>query len=360
MKYALFLCRGLAEPVFPSDMTKIQDFSLSGLESSFFPETYGIARYSHTNSTDLSGILAAALGVKEKSVTDPVFITAYVGGVIEKGNVCIECSFAGITPADDGETELVCRCDDISNQEAKELFSFLSDELSNSVFKFVGTAFGCGYVVWKQGDTRGTGIVPITDTPEAVSDVMPHGEFAQPFIDMVNRSRELLCDSSFNHERRQQGREEISALWFDSAVAVPDIPKFKDIFGISAAVCSNDAATLGLCKMADIETVIQPSDSDADLMIFDIDLFRIADDAGRAFSKVCRLVSELSAEKIMIAALPPNINDDETELCPPMPFVIFGRKKEMSVGRNMHFPADAYKSGLFVPDANKLFELLIT
>lgn len=360
MRFALYLLRGLGDTVFPYDTGIMPYMSFSDINGLLFPGKSGITRFSQTNHTDLARIMYTLLGMNERNYCgDPVFMTSYCSGEPVVGDVCIECSFGSIRYSDEEDTEYIERCSDLSDEEFSELFEYVSQRMSNSVFEFVSSDSGRGYIIWNKGDTRGTGLMPLADDSLVYSDAMPHGEFSEPFINMINTSRELLYDCPVNIRLRQQGRKEASVLWFGNAGTVPEIPHFSDVFGMTASVYTTDKTAEGLCRSAGIDVVSCISDCSSDILIYDADLSGKKSEI--TSSDIIDLLSSgvsHDTERIMISSLPSVISDAEVELCPPMPFVLFDRKLDRA-DNEFRFPPDAYGSGLYIPDAYQLLKLLI-
>jgi len=95
---------------------------------------------------------------------------------------------------------------------------------------------------------------------------MPHGPGSDLLRELMLRSQDVLRDHPVNIERKKRKRRgEIPAtmIWlFWGSGRIPDLPPFKEKYGLDAAMTSGVDLLHGLAKMARIDTIKIPGVTD--------------------------------------------------------------------------------------------------
>ena len=136
----------------------------------------------------------------------------------------------------------------ISNDEAKELILFLDEKLgSDKVKLYPGVSYRHLLVI--KGGNKNIQCTPPHDVPdypfkdELVKSKTPEAdETAQLLNDLILKSQELLKDHPVNLKRKAAGKDMATSLWPWSPGYKPEMPTFKEMFGIqkSAVISAVD------------------------------------------------------------------------------------------------------------------------
>jgi 2,3-bisphosphoglycerate-independent phosphoglycerate mutase len=127
---------------------------------------------------------------------------------------------------------------EISTKEAHILMKDLNEKLSDGFINFYG---GTSY--------RNLALLPDTlcqteFTPphdimdKKVSDYLPKGEGNTIFINLIEKSREILKNHPINLARIEAGKRPANSIWFWGKGTKPSLPKFEDLYNLKGAIIS--------------------------------------------------------------------------------------------------------------------------
>ena len=123
----------------------------------------------------------------------------------------------------------------ISNAEAQRLISDLSRALDLSGFEF---HYGVSYrnlLVYRGHEAFNLTTKPPHEIPEEpISRWLPKGSGSQILRQIMDRSRELFDQHEVNEVRRQTGHNPATQVWLWGQGHAPDLPKFRDRFGVQS------------------------------------------------------------------------------------------------------------------------------
>ncbi|MFC2070826.1 cofactor-independent phosphoglycerate mutase, partial [Chloroflexota bacterium] len=96
---------------------------------------------------------------------------------------------------------------------------------------------------------------PPHDIPgRSINEYMPDGPGSDLLLDLMKRSEAVLKEHRINVERRARGETEPNTIWlFWGSGKLPEMPAFKDAYGLDAAITSGVDLLRGLAKMADMK-----------------------------------------------------------------------------------------------------------
>ena len=85
---------------------------------------------------------------------------------------------------------------------------------------------------------------------------MPQGEGSEILRDLMARSEKVLKSHPVNQERRARGEIPATTIWlFWGTGRVPEMPAFRQVYGLKAAMISGVDLLRGLAKMAEMEVL---------------------------------------------------------------------------------------------------------
>lgn len=146
----------------------------------------------------------------------------------------------------------------IATEEARQLIETLDAELGSDAFRFYPGVSYRHCLVWRDG-RLGMKLTPPHDiTGRPIAEFLPSGEGAQALRSMMEASQEILTHHPVNVHRRAQGEAAISSIWLWGAGKRPQIPSFRDKYGLTGAVISAVDLHKGLAIYAGLEPISVP------------------------------------------------------------------------------------------------------
>ena len=238
----------------------------------------------HTPSLDAmaqKGILGLVRtvppGMEPSSACACMSVFGYDPRVHYRGRAAIEVRGMGI-PIGDGE--VVFRCNlvavrdgrmwdhssgHISTSEAQQIIAALNESLGNDQVHFYpGVSYRHICKLKGQEDTLLATCTPphdILDKP--IAEFLPHGPGSDLLRDLMIRSEAVLRDHPVNVKRKARGDIPATMIWlFWSSGRVLDMPTFKQMYGLDAAMTSAVDILRGLALMMGMEVLEIPGVKD--------------------------------------------------------------------------------------------------
>jgi len=216
-------------------------------------------------------------GMEPSSACACMSVLGYDPEVYYRGRAAIEARNMGITI---GEGEVVFRCNlvavrdgmmwsyssgHISTAEAKSLVAALEDSLGNDDISFYpGVSYRHICKLKGREDTLSVTCTPPHDIPgKSISEFLPHGPGSDFLKGLMRRSEAVLRDHPVNVERRNRGDIPATMIWlFWGSGRVPDMPAFKQVYGLSTAMTSGVDLLRGLARMVGMDILDIPGVTD--------------------------------------------------------------------------------------------------
>ena len=209
-------------------------------------------------------------GMEPSSACACTSVFGYDPRVHYRGRAAIEARSMGI-PIGDGE--VVFRCNlvavrdgrmwdysagHISSSEAHQLIAALNESLGNDQVHFYpGVSYRHICKLKGREDTLLATCTPPHDIHgKPVDEFMPRGSGSDLLRDLMIRSEAVIRDHPVNVERKARGDIPATMIWlFWSSGKVPDMPPFKQIYGLDAAMTSAVDVLRGLARMTGMEVL---------------------------------------------------------------------------------------------------------
>ena len=344
------------------------------------------------------------MGMEPSSACASISVLGYDPKVYYRGRSAIEARSMGI-PIGDGE--VVFRCNlvatrngkmwsyssgYISTEEAKQLIAALSESLGNDrVHFYPGVSYRHICKLKGQEDTLLATCTPPHDIPnKPIAEFLPRGKGSKFLKDLMKRSEAVLKDHPVNIERRSRGDIPATMLWlFWGSGKVPDMPAFKQVYGLSAAMTSGVDLLRGLARMLgmevlDIAGVTDGLDNDYaaqavgalkalenhDLVVIHIEAPDEAAHAGSIDDKIeairrvdSEVISRLRAwrsDDLRLLIMPdhPTPIKTQTHSPEPVPFLLWGAGFTPN-GAKRFTEAEAKSTGLFIEEGYNIMGRLV-
>lgn len=216
-------------------------------------------------------------GMEPSSACACMSILGYDPKVYYRGRAAIEARSMGIPV---GEDEVVFRCNlvavdggrmldyssgHISTAEARPLIAALNEKLGDDGVSFYpGLSYRHVCKLKGMEEAALATCTPPHDIPDKpIADFLPKGKGSHILRDLMKRSEEVLREHPVNMERKARGETPATMIWlFWGSGRVPDMPAFKQIYGVDAALTSGVDLLQGLGKMVEMEILNIPGVTD--------------------------------------------------------------------------------------------------
>ena len=398
MKYLVVLCDGMADV--PNDLlggkTPMQKANKPMMDKLCKTAKIGMCK-------------TVAEGLKPGSDVANLSVLGYDAKTCYSGRSPLEAANLGIDLNDD---EIAMRCNlvtlsDAENYEDRVMVDYCggdisteeADELIKALQKEFGDENNCFYtgvqyrhcLVSKLGGL-GLNFTPPHDiSDKVIGEYLSKEEKAQPFIELMKKSVDVLQNHPVNLKRVAEGKRPANSAWFWGEGKKPQLPFFKDMFGLSGAVVSAVDLIRGIGKLskmevAEIDGVTGYIDTDFDKKANTAKEFPTRNDfvfvhleapdecghRGEAENKVKAI--ELIDEKILtplyeelkkysdfrILVMPdhPTPLTIKTHTSDPVPFMIFDSNKDYQ-GAETFTEENAKKSGLYIDKSVDLMPMFL-
>jgi len=344
------------------------------------------------------------LGMEPSSACACMSVLGYDPKVHYRGRAAIEARSMGI-PIGDGE--VVFRCNlvavrdgrmwdhssgHISTSEAQQIIAALNESLGNDQVHFYpGVSYRHICQLKGREDTLLATCTPphdILDKP--IAEFLPRGPGSDLLRDLMKRSEAVIRDHPMNVKRKARGDIPATMIWlFWSSGRVPDMPAFKQMYGLDAAMTSAVDVLRGLAQMMgmevlDIAGVKDGLDNDftaqgagalaalnkRDLVVIHIEApdeaahSGVIDDKIETIQRIDReVVSQLhswqpNALRVLIMPDHPTPIRVRTHVPDPVPFMLWGAGL-IPNGAKRFTEAEAKSTGLFIDPGYNIMGRLI-
>jgi len=220
-------------------------------------------------------------GMEPSSACACMSLLGYDPVVYYRGRASIEALSMGIPI---GPGEVVFRCNlvavrdgkmfdysagHISSEEAAQLVATLNEDLGNGrgggrIHFYPGVSYRHILKLGGAEETLKATCTPPHDIPgQPIADFLPQGPGSALLLDLMRRSEASLHDHPVNVRRRSRGDVEPTTIWlFWGSGAIPQVPSFRQLYGLRAAMTSGVDLLRGLAKMMSMTIVDIPGVTD--------------------------------------------------------------------------------------------------
>jgi len=216
-------------------------------------------------------------GMEPSSACACMSIMGYDPRVYYRGRSGIEAASMGITVEDD---EVTFRCNlvavqdgrmrdysagHIRDSEAHALLDALEQSLGDeSVTFYKGVGYRHICKIKGQRDTLQATCTPPHDIPDKpIVEFLPSGPGSEILRDLMARSVDVLRDHPVNRARESRGELPATMLWlFWGSGKLPAMPRFKELYGLDAAMTSGVGLLKGMALMVGVDNLDIPGVTD--------------------------------------------------------------------------------------------------
>jgi len=344
-------------------------------------------------------------GMEPSSLNACMSVLGYDPAVHRLGRAAIEARSLGI-PISAGEVLFRCnlvtitdgRMKDysaghISSDEARQLIEALNEKLGDEKVRFYSGLSYRHIVKIKNGNESLQAVCtpPHDISSKAIGEFLPYGPGSDLLLGLMKRSEEVLREHPVNLERRARGELPANMIWlFWGSGKEADIPAFRQVYGLEAAVTSAVDVIKGLAQIMGMDVLEIPGVKDGmdndfagqaagaldalekyDLVVIHIEATDEAGHGGLIDDKVeairridNEVVSRVRAWKgnslrVLIMPDHPTPIETRTHSPEPVPFMLWG-EDFTSNGATRFTEAEAAKTDLFIdPGYNIMGRLIV-
>ena len=334
-------------------------------------------------------------GMEPSSACACMSILGYDPRVYYKGRSAIEAASMGI-PINKGEVAFRCnlvsvrdsRMQDyssghIGDSEAHALIEALNKSLGSEAIHFYpGVSYRHICKIKGHTDMLQAACTPPHDIPnKPIAEYIPHGPGSDLLRDLMARSVEVLQNHPVNKAREARGEFPAAMIWlFWGSGEIPELPSFKKVYRLSAAMTSGVDLLRGLAKMAKIDNLDIPGVTDGmdndfvaqvsgalkaldrhDLVVVHIEAPDEAAHGGHIDDKIKAIervdeevlgrILAYKKDSLRVLAMPDHATPIEarTHVADPVPFVLWGSGIK-AVSARAFSEKEAKGTGIFIKD----------
>jgi len=334
-------------------------------------------------------------GMEPSSACACMSILGYDPRVYYKGRSAIEAASMGI-PINKGEVAFRCnlvsvrdsRMQDyssghIGDSEAHALIEALNKSLGSEAIHFYpGVSYRHICKIKGHTDMLQAACTPPHDIPnKPIAEYIPHGPGSDLLRDLMARSVEVLQNHPVNKAREARGEFPAAMIWlFWGSGEIPELPSFKKVYRLSAAMTSGVDLLRGLAKMAKIDNLDIPGVTDGmdndfvaqvsgalkaldrhDLVVVHIEAPDEAAHGGHIDDKIKAIervdeevlgrILAYKKDSLRVLAMPDHATPIEarTHVADPVPFVLWGSGFKV-VSAGAFSEKEAKNAGIFIKD----------
>ncbi len=146
--------------------------------------------------------------------------------------------------------------DEITTPEADLLIKSLEEKLGNEYRKFYTGVSYRHCLIWKNGNDKYNFMRPHDILGKRIGDYLPKLEDGgEEFLKLMKASYEILKDHPVNLDRKARGLKPANSAWLWSPGKKPQLPSFKQKWGLNAAVISAVDLIKGIGLCAEMESI---------------------------------------------------------------------------------------------------------
>ncbi|MDO8568521.1 MAG: cofactor-independent phosphoglycerate mutase [Dehalococcoidales bacterium] len=343
-------------------------------------------------------------GMEPSSACACMSVMGYDPKIYYRGRAAIEARSMGIGI---GEGEVVFRCNlvavkdgkmwsyssgHITNDEAKTLIAALNERLgSDSVRFFPGVGYRHILKLKGKDETARAICTPPHDIPgKPVAEFLPNGAGSDFLRDLMARSEAVLGNHAVNLARTSRGEIPATTTWlFWGSGRIPEMPTFRKVYGLMAAMTSGVDLLRGLADMAGMDNLDIPGVTDAlgndyagqangalealskrDLVVVHIEAPDEAGHAGSIEEKVEAIqridrdvIGRLRSwrkDELRVLVMPdhPTPIQVQTHVGEPVPFLLWGPWFKPN-GAKRFTEAEGKKTGIYLDEGYKIMGRLV-
>jgi 2,3-bisphosphoglycerate-independent phosphoglycerate mutase len=144
----------------------------------------------------------------------------------------------------------------ITSEEASILIKAVDKELGKSCRFYPGVSYR-HLLVMKNGEHADC-TPPHDVIGQSIDEVLPRGEYSESLNSLIRASKPILENHEVNLKRKKAGKNTANLIWPWGQGKAPDMPLFKDMYGVSGSIISAVDLLKGIGKYAGLNVIDVP------------------------------------------------------------------------------------------------------
>ena len=146
--------------------------------------------------------------------------------------------------------------DEITTPEADKLIMALEEKMGDDIKKFYTGVSYRHCLIWKNGNDKYNFMRPHDILGKRIGDYLPcEDNGGAEFLKLMKDSYEILKDHPVNLDRKARGLKPANSAWLWSPGKKPQLPSFKEKWGLNAAVISAVDLIKGIGLCAEMQSI---------------------------------------------------------------------------------------------------------
>ncbi|MBE6596521.1 MAG: cofactor-independent phosphoglycerate mutase [Ruminococcaceae bacterium] len=267
MKYLILIPDGMAdEPIaelgYRTPMQKAKKPTMDMLASKSYVGTVSNVPEGMVPESDTANMAILSFDPKVYSKGRSPLEAVSMGLEMKPDETAYRCNVVTLTEDEENYEDKIIldhSADEITTAEADQLIKALEAEMGDDIKHFYTGVSYRHCILWKNGNDKYDFMRPHDILGKRIGDYLPKAENGgAEFLELMKKSYDILKDHPVNVARKARGLKPANSAWLWSPGKKPQLPSFKDKWGLDAAVISavDLIKGIGLCagmKSFDVE-----------------------------------------------------------------------------------------------------------
>lgn len=246
MKYLVMLCDGMADMPHPAlgDKTPMELANKPAMDALAKMAEVGLCRTVAAGlkpGSDVANLSVMGYDPMDCYTGRSPLEAASIGVDLKETDVALRCNLVTLSDEENyADKTMVDYCaGDISTREAAEIIKTVQEKLGSDIFTFYpGVSYRHCLVVANGTTDLGEMTPPHDISGRVVGEYLSKSENAQPLIDLMKKSVEILKEHPVNLARIARAERPVSSIWLWGEGKKPILRDFKEKNGVTAGVIS--------------------------------------------------------------------------------------------------------------------------
>jgi 2,3-bisphosphoglycerate-independent phosphoglycerate mutase len=189
-----------------------------------------------------------------------------MGIELKPGDIAFRCNLVTLT-FDRDKTKAYMEdhsAGQLETETGHELIKLLNKELATNKIKFYPGVSYRNVMIWSGGPASELGKADLDCTPphdilgKGIGDYLPEGPGEDVIRDLMRASQDILERHPINRERAKKGKRPANSIWLWGQGKKPELPPFREIYGLDGGMISAVDLTKGLGAAAGLKVIDVP------------------------------------------------------------------------------------------------------
>ena len=182
---------------------------------------------------------------------------ASIGIALKDTDVTVRANLVTLSDEDNfiDKTMIDYSADEISTEEAKELISYLAENINDEKRKLYAGISYRHCLVTDNGELCNDLTPPHDITGKKIKDYLPTSRVGKEYLAIMEKSAELLKNHPINIKRIKEGKNPATSLWFWGEGTKPSLIGFKEKTGLKGAMISAVDLLKGIAILTDMKVI---------------------------------------------------------------------------------------------------------